>query len=150
MQIYRSTSEEPCLDISHEKTIKELMDTSIHSGRRGERQWTYQTCTEFGFCTYTHTHTLSHTHTHTYIINQYSFYVLTLLLFLCVDQTCEDATCPFSGLVTLQVHTKVCPMLFGISQHSLPGHIAYTNTYYGGDNPSTHRVLFVNGETGFT
>ncbi|XP_030298317.1 thymus-specific serine protease [Sparus aurata] len=109
-QIYHSTSEEPCLDISHEKAVKDLMDTSLHSGRRAERQWTYQTCTEFGFY-----------------------------------QTCEDATCPFSGMVTLAVHTEVCPMLFGISQHSLPGRIAFTNTYYGGDNPSTHRVLYVNG-----
>ncbi|XP_036932963.1 thymus-specific serine protease [Acanthopagrus latus] len=109
-QIYRSTSEEPCLDISHEKAVKDLMDTSLLSGRRVERQWTYQTCTEFGFY-----------------------------------QTCEDATCPFSGMVTLQVHTKVCPMVFGISQHSLPGRIAFTNTYYGGDKPSTQRVLYVNG-----
>ncbi|KAG8002230.1 Thymus-specific serine protease [Nibea albiflora] len=109
-QIYHSTSEEPCLDISHEKTMKDLMDTSLHPGRRVERQWTYQTCTEFGFY-----------------------------------QTCEDATCPFSGMVTLQVETEVCPMLFGISQHSLPGRIAFTNSYYGGDNPYTHRVLYVNG-----
>lgn len=109
-QIYRSTSEEPCLDISHEKTVKDLMDTSLNPGRRIERQWTYQTCTEFGFY-----------------------------------QTCEDATCPFSGMATLQVHTEVCPILFGISQHSLAGRIAFTNTYYGGDSPYTHRVLYVNG-----
>ncbi|XP_040902925.1 thymus-specific serine protease [Toxotes jaculatrix] len=109
-QIYRSTSEEPCLDISHDKTVKDLMDTSLHSGRRSERQWTYQTCTEFGFY-----------------------------------QTCEDATCPFSGMMTLQADTQLCPMLFGISQHSLPARIAFTNTYYGGDNPRTHRVLYVNG-----
>ncbi|XP_049917876.1 thymus-specific serine protease [Epinephelus moara] len=109
-QIYHSTSEEPCLDISHEKTVKNLMDTSVHSGRRAERQWTYQTCTEFGFY-----------------------------------QTCEDATCPFSGMVTLQSQTELCPILFGISQHSLPGRIAFTNNYYGGDNAHTHRVLFVNG-----
>ncbi|XP_027135967.1 thymus-specific serine protease [Larimichthys crocea] len=62
-QIYHSTSEEPCLDISHEKTMKDLMDTSLHPGRRVERQWTYQTCTEFGFCT-THRHTHKCTATH--------------------------------------------------------------------------------------
>lgn len=67
---------------------------------------------------------------------------------MCVDQTCEDATCPFSGLLTLQAKTDVCNMLFGISQHSLQGRIAFTNTYYGGDNPPIHRVLYVNGETG--
>ncbi|XP_041662374.1 thymus-specific serine protease [Cheilinus undulatus] len=109
-QIYRSTSEEPCLDISHEKSIKDLMNTSLHLSRRGERAWTYQTCSEFGFY-----------------------------------QTCEDATCPFSGMVTLKTLTEVCPMVFGISQHSLPGHIAFTNTYFGGNNLPTHRVLYVNG-----
>uniref|UniRef100_A0A3P8PKX4 Serine protease 16 n=1 Tax=Astatotilapia calliptera TaxID=8154 RepID=A0A3P8PKX4_ASTCA len=76
----------------------------------GERQWTYQTCTEFGFY-----------------------------------QSCEDATCPFSGMLTLQDQTKLCTTLFGISQHSLPARIAFTNTYYGGDNPHTHRILYVNG-----
>ncbi|XP_071327989.1 thymus-specific serine protease [Trachinotus anak] len=109
-QVYRSTNEEPCLDVSHEKTVKDLMDTSLHAGRRAARQWTYQTCTEFGFY-----------------------------------QTCEDATCPFSGMMTLQVDTQLCPLLFGISQHSLPARIAFTNTYYGGDKPYTHRVLYVNG-----
>ncbi|KAM7399701.1 hypothetical protein PAMP_018949 [Pampus punctatissimus] len=61
------------------------------------------------------------------------------------NQTCEDATCPFSGMLTLQTETKLCPLLFGISQHSLPGHISFTNTYYGGDKPHTHRVLYING-----
>lgn len=58
LQIYHSTSKEPCLDISNEKTVRDLMDTSLHSVRRAERQWIYQTCTEFGFCT---THTQQHT-----------------------------------------------------------------------------------------
>ncbi|CAG06424.1 unnamed protein product, partial [Tetraodon nigroviridis] len=109
-QIYRSITEEPCLDISHEKTLRDLMDTSPHAGRRSERQWTYQTCTEFGFF-----------------------------------QTCEENTCPFSGMVTLQFQTEVCSSVFGISQHSLPRRVAFTNTYYGGDSPHTHRVLYVNG-----
>lgn len=109
-QVYHSTSEEPCMDISHEKTVKDLMDISLHSGRRSARRWIYQTCTEFGFY-----------------------------------QTCEDATCPFSGMLTLQTDTELCPMLFGISQHSLPARINFTNTYYGGDGAHTHRVLYVNG-----
>ncbi|RVE64706.1 hypothetical protein OJAV_G00128930 [Oryzias javanicus] len=109
-QIYRSSTEEKCLDVSHEKTIQDLMDTSVHSSRRAERQWTYQTCTEFGFY-----------------------------------QTCEDSTCPFSGLINLQAQTKLCTAVFGISQHSLPSRIAFTNSYYGGDEPHTHRVLYING-----
>ncbi|XP_034557449.1 thymus-specific serine protease-like [Notolabrus celidotus] len=48
-------------------------------------------------------------------------------------------------MVTLQTLTQVCPKVFGISQHSLPGRIAFTNTYFGGDNASTKRVLYVNG-----
>ncbi|XP_074535597.1 thymus-specific serine protease [Halichoeres trimaculatus] len=109
-QLYRSTSEEPCLDISHEEALKELMNASIHSGRPAARAWTYQTCTEFGFY-----------------------------------QTCEDVACPFSGLVTLQTQTQVCPKVFGISQHSLPGHITFTNTYFGGEKSPMHRILYVNG-----
>ncbi|TNN01309.1 hypothetical protein fugu_010691 [Takifugu bimaculatus] len=110
-QVYRSITEEPCLDVSHEKTLKDLMDTSPHAGRRSVRQWTYQTCTEFGFF-----------------------------------QTCEDTTCPFSGMVTLQFETEVCPTVFGVSRPSLARQIAFTNTYYGGDSPRTHRVLYINGE----
>ncbi|KAM8902571.1 thymus-specific serine protease isoform 3-T3 [Spinachia spinachia] len=108
--IYRSSSEEPCLDVSHEKTVTALMDTAVYLGRTAERQWTYQTCNEFGFY-----------------------------------QTCEEASCPFSGLVTLRSQTELCRMLFGISQHSLPERVAFTNTYYGGDDAHTHRVLYVNG-----
>ncbi|XP_068441233.1 thymus-specific serine protease [Clinocottus analis] len=109
-QIYHSSSEETCLDISHEKTVKDLMDTTLHhSGRRAARQWTYQTCTEFGFY-----------------------------------QTCE-ASCPFSRTVTLRSQTQLCSTLFGISQHSLAGRVAFTNAYYGGAEPHTHRVLYVNG-----
>lgn len=49
-------------------------------------------------------------------------------------------------MVTLQFETEVCPTVFGISQHSLPRQVAFTNTYYGGDSPHTHRVLYINGE----
>ncbi|XP_013870451.1 thymus-specific serine protease [Austrofundulus limnaeus] len=109
-ELYRSSSDESCLDISHEKAMKDLLDTSVHTGRRAERQWTYQTCTEFGFY-----------------------------------QTCEDSTCPFSGMLTLQAQTELCAKVFGISQHSLPARVAFTNSYYGGVDPHTHRVLYVNG-----
>lgn len=48
-------------------------------------------------------------------------------------------------MVTLQFQTEVCPKVFGISQHSLPRQIAFTNNYYGGDSPHTSRVLYING-----
>ncbi|XP_029026804.1 thymus-specific serine protease isoform X2 [Betta splendens] len=108
-QMYRSSGEEACLDVSREKAVKDLMNT-VHSMRRAERQWTYQTCTEFGFY-----------------------------------QTCEEAACPFSGMLTLQMDTQLCPLLFAVSQHSLPARVAFTNTHYGGDSPHTHRILYVNG-----
>ncbi|CAN9511115.1 unnamed protein product [Ophioblennius macclurei] len=109
-QVYLSSSEEQCMDISHEKEVRNLLDTTLQSRRRAERQWTYQTCTEFGFY-----------------------------------QTCEDATCPFSGMMTLQTWTQLCAVVFAISQHSLPSRVAFTNSYYGGRDPHTHRVLYVNG-----
>ncbi|XP_064828956.1 thymus-specific serine protease-like [Oncorhynchus masou masou] len=111
VQIDRATGEEPCLDASHKQTIKDLSDTNLDSAYNGERQWYYQTCTEFGFF-----------------------------------QTCEDASCPFSRMLTLQAQTDLCPVVFNIPQHSLPGHIAFTNKYYGGDHPNTDRVLYVNGD----
>ncbi|XP_056140094.1 thymus-specific serine protease [Lampris incognitus] len=49
VQIIRSTLEQPCLDTSHVQSLKDLMDTSPKSARKGARQWLYQTCTEFGF-----------------------------------------------------------------------------------------------------
>uniref|UniRef100_W5L684 Serine protease 16 n=1 Tax=Astyanax mexicanus TaxID=7994 RepID=W5L684_ASTMX len=62
-------------------------------------------------------------------------------------QTCEDATCPFSRMMNLQTEIQLCPLLFSIPQHTLPSNIAFTNLYYGGDQPQTQRVLYVNGDT---
>ncbi|XP_046667646.1 putative serine protease K12H4.7 [Homalodisca vitripennis] len=43
--------DEPCLDYKYDTMIEELRNTSWSSqgGSFGERQWMYQTCTEFGF-----------------------------------------------------------------------------------------------------
>lgn len=49
-------------------------------------------------------------------------------------------------MVTLQFQTEVCPTVFGVSRPSLARRIAFTNTYYGGDSPHAHRVLYINGE----
>ncbi|KAF0030689.1 hypothetical protein F2P81_017420 [Scophthalmus maximus] len=52
----------------------------------------------------------------------------------------------YGRLVQLaQTDTRLCPTLFGVSQHALPARVAFTNAYYGGDDPPTHRVLYVNG-----
>lgn len=63
------------------------------------------------------------------------------------DLTCEDALCPFSRLLSLKSQTKVCQLVFGISQPSVSASVAFSNLYYGGERPTTHRVLYVNGET---
>lgn len=91
------------------------------------------------------THTWAHTHTVTHLYCHF----FDLILSVFSDQTCEDVTCPFSGLVTLQTQTQVCTKVFGISQHSLPARITFTNTYFGGDKSPTHRILYVNGESRF-
>lgn len=56
--------------------------------------------------------------------------------------------CPFSRMISLKYQEKICQSVFGISPRSLNRHVAFSNTYYGGDCPTTHRVLYVNGETG--
>lgn len=48
-------------------------------------------------------------------------------------------------MVTLQFQAEVCPTVFGVSRPSLARQIAFTNTYYGGDSPRAHRVLYING-----
>ncbi|XP_066512259.1 thymus-specific serine protease-like [Hoplias malabaricus] len=61
-------------------------------------------------------------------------------------QTCEDASCPFSRRLTLQTQTQLCPLLFNIPQSTLPANIHFTNQYYGGEEPRTQQVLYVNGD----
>lgn len=56
--------------------------------------------------------------------------------------------CPFSRMISLKSQEEICQLVFGISLPSLKRNVAFSNTYYGGDSPTTHRVLYVNGETG--
>lgn len=43
-------SKDKCLDYKYDKMVQEMRNTSWDSGvAGGSRQWTYQTCTEFGF-----------------------------------------------------------------------------------------------------
>lgn len=51
-------------------------------------------------------------------------------------------------MISLRSQTDVCQAVFGISQRSLHRSVAFSNMYYGGERPTTHRVLYVNGETG--
>lgn len=131
--------ENQCLDVSHHNMLKHLMDTTVTGG--SNRQWIYQTCTEFGYCTGHASNT--HTCCTTYPLCVYSFF-----FFASTDQGCEGATCPFSERISFQSEMGLCPSVFGISQDSLPERIALTNTYYGGNDYTTQRVVFINGEMG--
>lgn len=117
--------------------IKYLKDTTV--GRGPYRQWIYQTCTEFGFCT-------GHA-PNTHVLLQTLLLLQLFFPFSFTDQSCEEATCPFSQMITLSSQTEVCQSVFGISERSLPGSVAFSNMYYGGEHPNLHRVLYVNGES---
>ncbi|XP_074872458.1 thymus-specific serine protease [Carettochelys insculpta] len=99
-----------CMDNSHQHTLEELRSTNLTLTGVGERQWYFQTCTEFGYY-----------------------------------QTCEDATCPFSRLLTLAPALDLCSQIFGLAPQHVEGAVNFTNQYYGADHPKASRVLFVNG-----
>ncbi|KAJ7990179.1 hypothetical protein DPEC_G00297630 [Dallia pectoralis] len=48
-QLYRAANGEPCLQVSHRKTLDDLEDTHPGSADNRGRAWYYQACTEFGF-----------------------------------------------------------------------------------------------------
>ena len=61
-------------------------------------------------------------------------------------QTCDSNTdCPFSTLETLASNVDLCYDAFGIDAASIPRRIAFSNDYYGGNQPAGTRILFVNG-----
>nr|XP_006627603.1 PREDICTED: thymus-specific serine protease [Lepisosteus oculatus] len=46
---YLERTAKPCLETSHQQSVAELRDTTLRPSGVGERQWYYQTCTEFGY-----------------------------------------------------------------------------------------------------
>jgi hypothetical protein len=44
-----SSQKQTCLDCSYESGLKTFKNESFEAGLSGMRQWTYQTCTEFGY-----------------------------------------------------------------------------------------------------
>jgi len=96
-----------CIDVAYTSMIRQLQDTSPMAAGVGIRQWTYQTCTEFGYF-----------------------------------QSTDSPNQPFGTLVPISFYTGICRDAFGFNW--LP-RIAETNGYYGGKNPGSSRVLFVNG-----
>lgn len=47
-KIFRAAANSTCLDVSWDDSITELMNTTF-DGESSSRQWTYQTCNEFGY-----------------------------------------------------------------------------------------------------
>uniref|UniRef100_A0A8C5QB37 Thymus-specific serine protease n=1 Tax=Leptobrachium leishanense TaxID=445787 RepID=A0A8C5QB37_9ANUR len=99
-----------CVQNSYEKSVADLNSTKINPVGVGERQWYYQTCTEFGYY-----------------------------------QTCEDALCPFSPLITLNSQLALCTRVFQITMESVQQSVEFTNEFYGADHPKSSRIIFVNG-----
>lgn len=60
-------------------------------------------------------------------------------------QTCEDESCPFSRLMTLEAQLDICAKVFGIDPSSVEQAVKFTNEYYGADHPKSSRIIFVNG-----
>ncbi|XP_030044867.1 thymus-specific serine protease, partial [Microcaecilia unicolor] len=48
-QEYLQSMAQPCVQNSYQKTLEELRNTSLSLVGVGERQWIFQTCTEFGY-----------------------------------------------------------------------------------------------------
>ncbi|XP_072126012.1 thymus-specific serine protease isoform X2 [Mobula birostris] len=61
-------------------------------------------------------------------------------------QTCKDESCPLSRWLTLPSQVDICAQVFGISAGSVQGAVAFTNEYYGADEPKSSRIIFVNGD----
>ncbi|KAG8448823.1 hypothetical protein GDO86_015771 [Hymenochirus boettgeri] len=100
-----------CVENSHAKSVEDLSSIQLHLVGVGERQWYYQTCTEFGYY-----------------------------------QTCEDPSCPFSTLLTLQSQLDLCSQVFQVPTESVLQSVQFTNEFYGADRPKSSRIIFVNGD----
>jgi serine protease 16 len=63
-------------------------------------------------------------------------------------QTCEiGSKCFFTqGLVLLDDYLADCKDSWNITAEQVAANVAYTNSYYGGLQPSGSRVMYVNGE----
>ena len=63
------------------------------------------------------------------------------------DQTCDKNTsCLFSRYQTLGPNLDLCNIVFGISARQVYDQVAFTNSYYGSDQPKGTRIIFVNGK----
>ena len=50
LSLFIQTDPRECFDVSYEEFVNDLKNTSAVSGGIGFRQWTYQTCQQFGYC----------------------------------------------------------------------------------------------------
>jgi serine protease 16 len=101
-----------CLDFSWADVIAGLSNTTADPASN-ERQWYWQTCTEFGYY-----------------------------------QTCDaNTTCPFKSPAALDLSLQVglCTQVYGVEPATTAARIAFSNQYYGGNQPAGDRIVYVNG-----
>lgn len=105
-----------CMDNSYADFVAQTRNVTANkaAGGVGIRQWTWQTCVQFGYY-----------------------------------QTCEDASCPFSRLMTLESSLQQCVDLFdGPASFwfpEQPAAVARTNALLGGQAMRGSRIIFING-----
>jgi len=60
-------------------------------------------------------------------------------------QTVESSNVPFSKRITLDYFLTMCKDLYGIDKSSPAKSVDYTNSYYGGRNVGSNKIVFLNG-----
>jgi hypothetical protein len=113
---------EPCLEASYEAVVlAPLRNTTLAGG--GDRVWTWQTCTEYGFYQ------------------------------TCEPGSgcpfAQDVVGPAAN--SLQSYLDQCDAAFGtaagtFAEADVAASVAFSNLWSGGWNPASSRVLYVNGE----
>jgi len=60
-------------------------------------------------------------------------------------QTVESNTVPFSKLINLDYFLSMCKEVYGIDKSSPAKSVDYTNSYYGGRDVRSNKIVFLNG-----
>ena len=132
---------ENCTDSSWKDSITELKNTTVTGFGVGIRTWTYQTCSQFGYCKCNGTLQIT-------IFSTVRIIGITKpFSFLLLDQTCDPRTsCIFSHYMDLEHSLRICSEVYGLKPKGVMRSANFTNSYYGSDHPKGTRIVFVNGK----
>jgi hypothetical protein len=133
-----------CLDVSYSDMVENMMNTTLGGpGQLMDRQWVWQTCTEFGYCA-------------GFTIQCHSIVLNTILRFIQRGRYYQSSdggasTQPFGSLFPIKFSNLQCDDFFGISTEEVAQAIKKTNDFYGGLDykkalVTVARVIFVNGK----